>query len=529
MFPSEVITEGKLLLNKPVAPECEFLLNAEALQFLEWLHHKFDGRRIELLEKRTVRNAEFAAGAKPGYKAATAEIRNGDWTVAPVSSEIHDRRVEITGPTDAKMMINALNSGAKVFMADLEDSTAPSWENVTNGQLNLYRAVRRELTFVKDDGKQYSIGDTPAVLMVRPRGLHLEEANITMEGKPISASLFDFGLFFFHNVNELWKKGSAPYFYLPKLEDSEEAEWWNEVFVEAQRIMSIPRGTIKATVLVETLPIVFQMNEVLYALKDHSAGLNCGRWDYLFSMIKVLGHTPNHIFPDRAQMTMTVECMKAYSRMLIKTCHTRGAHAMGGMAAQIPIKNDLNANERAMERVKNDKLREVRDGHDGTWVAHPGLVSLAMDIFNEYMPQANQIDLIPDWNYSEEQLNAIPEGTITEEGIRTNMSVGVNYVAAWLSGNGAAAINHLMEDAATAEISRVQLWQWLKYRVQFEGVKFFDETQFELIYFEEMTKLERSINPEWKAQLSRAKILFRDLVKRSELAPFMTSEAYPYL
>lgn len=529
MFRVDVDNVVKPMIVSDYAPECKAVFTDEALQFVGILHELFEKRRLDLLEKRKVRNTRYANGETPGYKPETASIREGDWRVNPVPSQIHDRRVEITGPTDAKMMINALNSGAKVFMADLEDSTSPTWKNIANGQLNLYKAVRDELTFTNSAGKFYSVAESPAVLMVRPRGLHLEETNVQVEGKPISASLFDFGLFFYHNVHALWAKGSAPYFYLAKLEDSEEAEWWNEVFIEAQRIIGIPRGTIKATVLVETFPLVFQMHEVLYALREHSAGLNCGRWDYLFSMIKTLGHSPANLFPDRDQMTMTVECMTAYSRMLISTCHTRGAHAMGGMAAQIPIKNDVIANERALEKVKADKEREVRDGHDGSWVAHPALVPLAMEIFNEYMPQKNQIDLIPDWSYTAENLSTIPKGSITEEGVRKNISIGLHYLAAWLSGQGAAAIHHLMEDAATAEISRVQLWQWLHFKAELEGGMVLDETRFDLMFYEESAKLERVIIDPWKGKLPQAKVLFNRMVKRAELVPFLTSEAQPYL
>lgn len=525
----EIEKAAEMDFKVSVPQGCEYLFTEDARAFLVALHERFNESRLTLLKKREERQRQYQSGVAPTFKEDTRYIRESNWRIHPVSDQISDRRVEITGPTDAKMMINALNSGAKVFMADCEDSMSPTWENVVRGQHNLKGAVEETLTFTNDAGKFYQIGLNAAVLMVRPRGLHLDEPRVSINGEVMSGSLFDFGMYFFHNVHGLWSKGSAPYFYLAKLEDSEEAEWWNNVFIEAQRLMGIPRGTIKATVLVETFPLVYQMDEVLFALREHSAGLNCGRWDYLFSMIKTLGVGEKSIFPNRDQMTMTVPCMQAYSRLLIETCHRRGAHAMGGMAAQIPRKDNEEANQMALDKVKADKLREVRDGHDGTWVAHPGLVSLAEDIFNKHMPQPNQIETKPEWSVAWNNLAAIPEGTITEKGVRTNISVGIHYTAAWLSGQGAAAINYLMEDAATAEISRTQLWQWLKYNVQLESGQTLTAELFSQWFEEEVNRLKSEIIAPWANALPTAAELYYDMVCSSELVPFLTLRALPHI
>ncbi|MEM9051936.1 MAG: malate synthase A, partial [Bacteroidota bacterium] len=441
--------------------------------------------------------------------------------------------VEITGPVDRKMIINALNSGAKVFMADLEDSNSPTWDNVIDGQKNLYDAVRKEISFTNPgNGKNYSLNEETATLLVRPRGLHLEEFGIEFNGQPASGSLIDFGLYFFHNAKELLERGSGPYFYLPKLEHYREARWWNEVFVFAQEYMGIPVGTIRATVLIETILASFQLDEILYELREHSAGLNCGRWDYIFSFIKRFRNRPNYIFPDRDLVTMEVPFMKAYSQKVIQVCHKRGIHAMGGMAAQIPVKNNPVENETAMEKVRRDKLREVNDGHDGTWVAHPALVQVAMDIFDEHMPEPNQIETrTPEGIIRAEELIAVPEGVITEAGVRKNINVGIQYLAAWLSGNGAAAIHNLMEDAATAEISRAQLWQWLKRKAELSDGPRLDDYYFDKLYNQEVQKLrtEGAMNPAWKPKLELAATKYRELITAEDLDEFLTTQSLDLL
>ncbi|HYK74076.1 MAG TPA: malate synthase A, partial [Pseudoneobacillus sp.] len=441
------------------------ILTEKALQFVEQLERKFGERRHELLQNRKQRQMEINNGKLPHFLTETEEIRKSDWVIAPLPNDLLDRRVEITGPTDRKMIINALNSGAKVFMADCEDATSPTWENVVEGQLNLRDAVNRTISFENPDGKKYELKEDTAVLMVRPRGLHLEEKHLLLEGSPISGSFFDFGMYFFHNVKSLLDHETGPYFYLPKLESHLEARLWNDVFIYAQDTLGVPQGTIKATVLLETIMAAFEMNEILYELKEHSAGLNCGRWDYIFSYLKKLCQQPDVILPDRSQVTMTVPFMRAYSLLTIQTCHRRNAPAIGGMAAQIPVRNNPKANEEAFAKVRADKEREARDGHDGTWVAHPGLVPVALEVFNREMKESNQIHTkkLEELQVTEAQLLEVPEGTITETGVRMNISVGIQYVAFWLSGRGAAPINHLMEDAATAEISRAQLWQWIRH------------------------------------------------------------------
>jgi len=445
--------------------ESEEILTPEALAFLQSLHVNFDERRKGLLANRQQRQSSIDSGIKLDFLAETKHIRDGEWTIAPLPHDLQDRRVEITGPVGRKMVINALNSGAKTFMACFEDATSPTWANMMEGQLNMNDAVRRTIEFEQhSNGKTYKLNDDTAVLMVRPRGLHLLEKNVVINGDPIAGSFFDFGLYFFHNAKELIERGSGPYFYLPKLESHLEARLWNDVFTFAQQQLGIPNGTIRATVLIETIAAAFEMDEILYELRDHSAGLNCGRWDYIFSYIKRLRNQPDVILPDRGQVTMTSPFMRAYTLLCIQTCHKRNAPAVGGMAAQIPIKNDPQANAAAFGKVSEDKRREATDGHDGTWVAHPGLVEVAMEQFNEHMPTKNQIGRKrEDVKVTADDLLEVPKGTITEAGLRMNCSVGVQYIASWLRGNGAAPINNLMEDAATAEISRSQVWQWIRH------------------------------------------------------------------
>ena len=461
-MPTEPIPGVEILA--PIPDSCKNILSPEALGLVAALQRAFNARRLELLERRKQRTAELNAGKLPDFLAETAHIRSADWRVAPTAPDLRDRRTEITGPVDRKMVINALNSGASVFMADFEDANSPTWDNNIQGQLNLHDANRRQIGFTSPEGKQYKLNDKTAVLLVRPRGWHLVERHVLIDGQPVSGSFFDFGLYFFHNAAELRKRGSGPYFYLPKMESHLEARLWNDVFVLAQNHCGVPQGSVRATVLIETILGAFEMDEILYELRDHSAGLNCGRWDYIFSFIKKLGHRPDFILPNRAQVTMTCHFLDSYVRLLIKTCHRRGAHAMGGMAAQIPIKGDPAANDAAMERVRQDKLREVKAGHDGTWVAHPGLVPIAKAIFDEHMPGPNQLHVLrEDVSVTAADLLKVPEGTITEDGLRLNIDVGVQYLEAWLGGQGCVPIYNLMEDAATAEISRAQVWQWVKH------------------------------------------------------------------
>jgi malate synthase len=442
--------------------EYDEILTEEALQFIYHLEARFGKRRKELLNDREKVQVAIDEGHTPHFSSEMKSIREGDWTVAPLPQDLLDRRVEITGPVDRKMVINALNSGAKVFMADFEDANSPTWNNCLEGQINLRDAIRGTISFTNESGKHYQLQDDPAVIKVRPRGWHLEEKHFLVNGQRISASLFDFGLYFFHNAKALIEKGSGPYFYLPKIENHREAKLWNDVFVFAQKELGFPQGTIKATVLIETILAAFEMDEILYELKEHSAGLNCGRWDYIFSIVKKFRHWQDIILPDRSTVTMTVPNMRAYSLLAIQTCHKRNVHAIGGMAAHIPAKDNPDINAAAFAKIREDKEREVKDGHDGTWIAHPGMIQTALDVFNEHMPTANQIHRKrEDLTIKGEDLLDMPSGTITEGGVRTNISASIRYIASWLSGRGAAPIDHLMEDAATAEISRAQLWQWL--------------------------------------------------------------------
>src|ERR1041385_8686559 len=437
-----------------ISPEFSEILTQKALEFVAKLQREFGARRNEALQARQDRQSRFDAGELPDFLPATKHIREADWTCAPIPKDLQDRRVEITGPTDRKMVINALNCGAKMFMADFEDANSPTWQNMVEGQVNLRDAIRRRIAFTSPEGKEYELNEQTAVLLVRPRGWHLDERHVVVDGKPISGALFDFGLYFFHNARELLNRGTGPYFYLPKIESHTEARIWNDVFNLAQDELGIARGTIRATVLIETLPAAFEMDEILYELREHSAGLTCGRWDYIFSYIKTRRHDPAAVLPDRSQITMSQPCMRAYSQLVVRTCHRRGAHAIGGMAAQIPIKEDSGANALALDKVRADKLREVTEGHDGTWVAHPGLVPVAREVFEGRMPGPNQLDrLRDDVRVSPADLLRVPEGTRTGEALRLNVRVGIQYLEAWLRGTGCVPLYHLMEDAATAEIT----------------------------------------------------------------------------
>lgn len=450
-------------INATVTPEQTSILTPEALTFIAELARKFEHVRQSLLERRSRRQAELDAGHLPNFLAETEAIRQSDWHTAPLPAELADRRVELTGPAERKMLINGLNAGARVYMADMEDSMTPTWHNVLEAQINLRDAVNRTIEYVNPDGKIYQLNKQTAVMFMRPRGWHMVEKHVTVDGLPVSASLFDFGLYFFHNAKALLARGSAPYFYLPKMESHLEGRLWNDVFVFSQERLGIPRGTIKATVLIETILAAFEMDEFLYELREHSAGLNCGRWDYIFSCFKKFNRKPDFILADRGRVGMTAPFMRAYSLLLIKTCHRRNAHAIGGMAAQIPIKTDPAANETALAKVSVDKEREASDGHDGTWVAHPGLVPLAMEVFDKLMPAANQISNNREdvKTTAADLLKFEPQGPITEAGLHANIEVAIAYLGAWLSGTGCVPIHHLMEDAATAEISRSQLWQWI--------------------------------------------------------------------
>ncbi len=527
-------TEEKgIQIHASVKPQHESILTPEALQFVEKLERKFGTRRKELLKRRESVQQDIDAGNNPDFLKETEEIRQSEWTIAPIPEDLQDRRVEITGPVDRKMVINALNSGAKVFMADFEDANSPTWYNCLDGQINLRDAIRGTISFENESGKKYVLNETHAVLKVRPRGWHLEEKHVHVDNQPVSASLFDFGLYFFHNAQALIDKGSGPYFYLPKLESHLEARLWNDVFVFAQEELGLPQGTIKATVLIETILAAFEMDEILYELKEHSAGLNCGRWDYIFSFIKKFKNRPEVILPDRSLVTMTVPNMRAYSLLAIQTCHKRNAHAIGGMAAQIPVKNDPDANQAAFEKVRADKEREVKDGHDGTWIAHPGMIQIAMDVFNEHLKSANQVDLKrDDLTIQAKDLLHVPEGKITEQGVRTNLNVGIRYIAAWLSGRGAVPINNLMEDAATAEISRAQVWQWIRHpQGVLEDGRNVTVELFKELLEEEMTKIRVDVGKETfeKGRFEEARVLFEDLILQEQFEEFLTLPAYQKL
>ncbi len=507
------------------------IFTAELQEFLLQLHLNFNPARKRLLIARSIKQVDFDHHRMPTYFPDTEKIRTGDWVCAPLPKDLLDRRVEITGPVDRKMIINALNSGASTFMADFEDSNSPTWENCMNGQINLTDAVNGTIDF-KNNGKQYRLNEETAVLLVRPRGLHLEEKHIVIDGEQTSGSLIDFGIYFFRNAKNLIEKGSGPYFYLPKLEHYREARWWNEVFVFAQEYLGIPKGTIKATVLVETITASFQLNEILYELREHSAGLNCGRWDYIFSYIKKFRNLPEFTVPDRDQVTMTSPFMAAYSKSVIQVCHRRNVHAIGGMAAHIPVKNNEEENRKAYEKVRADKEREVKNGHDGTWVAHPGLVSVAKEIFDEHMPEANQIDKkFEDYHITERNLLEVPEGKVTEEGVRKNINVGILYIESWLMGVGAAAIYNLMEDAATAEISRSQLWQWLKNDVKLDDGRLLLPGLVLQWQEEELQKIKEYVGEERfeNGKFPLAAEIFSDLILNEHFVEFLTLETYKHI
>ncbi|MBK8551994.1 MAG: malate synthase A [Ignavibacteria bacterium] len=509
------------------------ILTDDALNFISVLERTFRDKRKELLKRRIEIQKEINKGKFPDFPEETKEIRDSEWKVAPIPEDLKDRRVEITGPVDRKMIINALNSGANVFMADFEDSNSPTFDNNIDGQINLRDAIDRTISFTNPDGKVYKLKEKTATLMVRPRGWHLEEKNVLLDGEPFSASLFDFGLYFFHNAKKLMAKGSGPYFYLPKLENYHEAKLWNDIFNLAQDELKITRGTIRATVLIETILAAFEMDEILYELRDHSAGLNCGRWDYIFSFIKKFSSFNDFVLPDRGLVTMTTHFLRSYSQLVIKTCHRRGIHAMGGMAAQIPIKNDEKANEEALAKVKADKEREAGDGHDGTWVAHPGLIQIAKDVFDRLMPEANQINKKrDDVNVTAKDLLEVPKGEITEKGLRHNINVAIQYLEAWLNGNGCVPIYNLMEDAATAEISRAQIWQLIHH----ENGKLSDGRKVTMEMYhtfakEELEKIKNMVGEDRfnKGKYLQAMELMDYLTEEKEFPEFLTLRAYHQL
>ena len=512
----------------PASERDNDVLPPRAVSFLVDLQRAFNARRKDLLAARHQRQKRIDGGEKPDFLESTREIRNSEWTVAQLPGDIVDRRVEITGPVDRKMIINALNSGAKVFMADFEDSNTPTWNNLIDGQLNLHDAIRRTITYSDPSTqKQYKLNDRTAVLFVRPRGWHLEERHVMVDGEPMSASIFDFGLYFFHNAQELLSRGSGPYFYLPKMESHLEARLWNDIFLRAQHQIGLPTGTIKATVLIETILAAFEMDEILYELREHSAGLNCGRWDYIFSFIKKFSNDPNAVLPDRVQVTMTTHFLRSYSKLAIKTCHRRSVHAMGGMSAYIPVKTDPEANEKAMAQVQADKEREAGDGHDGTWVAHPGLVPVAMEIFDRFMPKPNQIaKQLPDFEATADDLLQIPEGEITEAGLKQNVAVGLGYLEAWLRGIGCVPLFNLMEDAATAEISRAQLWQWVHNQVKLSDGRTVDAALVERTIADELSQQKSKVDEVRYAAYEKAANLMRSLVLAPEFTEFLTLPAY---
>lgn len=521
-------------LTGPVEPAYERVLTAEALQSVARLERRFGADRLNLLANRVARQAELDAGHLPDFLPETAEIRNGDWQIAGVPADLQDRRVEITGPAgDRKMVINAFNSGARVFMADFEDANSPTWNNTVQGQVNLHDAIRRTIDYVSPEGKSYALQPEVATLVVRPRGWHLEERHVTVDGRPVSGGLFDFGLYLFHNAQSLLEQGTGPYFYLPKLECHEEARLWNQVFTFAEEHLDIPTGSIKATVLIETILAAFEMDEILYELRHHVVGLNCGRWDYIFSVIKKLRNHHEFLLPDRASITMASPFMRAYSLLAIQTCHKRGAHAIGGMAAQIPVKDNPAANQDALHKVRADKVREATDGHDGTWVAHPALVPVAMAAFDEHMATPNQVHRKrEDVSIAAADLLEAPSGSITEHGLRNNISVAVQYMEAWLGGAGAVPIYNLMEDAATAEIARTQVWQWIHHPQGYlgDGRRVTEPLVRELLR-EELEKIREHVGAERfeNGNYRTANQLFLNLIGNETMTEFLTIPGYTYL
>ena len=513
-----------LQLTKSLIGEQNEILSPEAQAFLLELHKKFNSRRLELLAARRVRNAELQAGKLPDFLESTREIRESKWRVAPIPPALQDRRVEITGPVDRKMIINALNCGASVFMADFEDANSPTWHNAVDGQINVRDAVRRTISFQNPDGKQYKLNEKIATLLIRPRGWHLVEKHALVDGAPMSGGLFDFGLVFLHNAKRQLANGFGPYFYLPKMESHLEARLWNDVFVFAQNYCGVPQGSVRATVLIETILGSFEMHEILWELKDHSAGLNCGRWDYIFSYIKKLGHDARFVLPNRALVTMDKDFLNAYVQLLIQTCHAREIHAMGGMAAQIPIKNDPAANDAALAKVRADKLREVKAGHDGTWVAHPGLVPIAKAVFDEHMPGPNQIHVKrEEVSVSQMDLLKPHQGDVTEDGLRMNVDVGIQYLEAWLNGNGCVPIYNLMEDAATAEISRSQVWQWVRHKVKMSDGRVVTPELVRQTIDKELAEKPGSPSKPLAAKL------FAEMMTKDEFTEFLTLVAYDHI
>ena len=512
----------------PVSERYAEIFTPEAVGFAVGLQRRFNGRRKELLAKRAARQARLDAGERPDFLPETRQVRETGWKVAGLPTDLQDRRVEITGPVERKMVINALNSGAKVFMADFEDSTTPTWANVIEGQINLRDAVRGTITFADaTTGKSYKLVEKPAVLFVRVRGWHLEEAHVVVDDEPMSGGIFDFALYLFHNAKELLARGSGPYFYLPKMESHLEARLWNEIFVAAERELGFPVGSIRATVLIETILAAFEMDEILYELREHSAGLNCGRWDYIFSFIKKLAADKSVLLPDRAEVTMATHFMRSYSKLAIKTCHRRGVHAMGGMSALIPIKGDPEANERAMAGVRADKEREATDGHDGTWVAHPGLVPVAMEVFDRVMPGSNQIGKqLKDFEATAKDLLQVPEGAVTEAGLRQNVAVGLGYVEAWLRGIGCVPLFHLMEDAATAEISRAQLWQWVHHGASLSEGRRVTVALCDEFIDAELLRAKAGVDEDRYRAYEHAAFLMRELIKAPKFVDFLTVPAY---
>lgn len=523
----------KITFSETVTNYYPQILTDKALEFLTALHEKFNAQRLQLLNTREKQQHVFDTGAFPEFPKETKDIRTSDWTAGNIPHDLQDRRVEITGPVDRKMIINALNSGAKTFMADLEDSNAPTWKNAMSGQQNLIDANNKTISLVDNNrNKTYKLNSKTAVLLVRPRGLHLNERHIIINNEETSGSLVDFGLYVFHNTKTLLSNNSAPYFYLPKLEHYLEARWWNDVFTFAQEYLNTPKGTFKATVLVETITASFQLDEIIFELKDYIVGLNCGRWDYIFSYIKKFRNHPNFVVPNRDQVTMTTPFMDAYSKLVIQRCHKRGILAIGGMAAQIPIKNNPTANTAALEKVRKDKEREVKNGHDGTWVAHPDLVEVALKEFNTYMPTPNQLHVTRnDVTVTEQDLVETPTGTVSEAGIRKNINVGILYTEAWLRGHGAVALYNLMEDAATAEISRTQVWQWLKNKVTLEDGREFNTDLYNSLLNDEVEKIIKEVGED-KIQKTKFKLaidIFDQLVVSEKFEEFLTLPAYQYI
>jgi malate synthase len=521
-------TTSGVRIDAPRHPGQDQVLTPEAIHFLAELQRRFNARRLELLAARDECQKRLDAGEKPDFLPETTQIRESEWTVAPIPADLQDRRIEITGPTDRKMIINALNSGSSVFMADFEDANTPTWGNLIEGQINLTDAIARKITFSDPaSGKQYKLNEKTAVLFLRPRGWHLDEEHIVIDGKPMSGSLFDFGLYFFRNAKALLASGTGPYFYLPKIESHLEARLWNDVFIYSQQALGVPHGSIRATVLIETILAAFETDEILYELRDHSAGLNCGRWDYIFSFIKKFANDPKAVMPDRGQVGMTAPFMRAYSKMVIRDCHRRNIHAMGGMSAFIPVKSDPEINEKAMAQVRADKEREATDGHDGTWVAHPGLVAISKEPFDRLMPKPNQIDKkLPGYKVTAADLLQVPTGDITEAGLRQNLVVGMGYLESWLRGIGCVPLFHLMEDAATAEISRSQLWQWIHHGAHLKDGRKIDVALCDAILHEELAKAKAGVPAGQYPSYDKAAELMRQMYTSPTFVDFLTIPAY---